>query len=59
MVQSVIYHDSFEGNVYVSQDEGKTWELADMPRGRAEMVIEHPFDHRIVRLHLSVHGFNY
>lgn len=48
----MIYHDSSEGNVYVSEDEGKTWVLADIPPGKAERVIEHPFNNRIVRLHL-------
>ncbi|TFK75051.1 Oligoxyloglucan reducing end-specific cellobiohydrolase [Pluteus cervinus] len=42
---TVIYHDAQEGNVYVSQDEGKSWSLADgVPSGKAMMVIEHPFD---------------
>ncbi|EPQ56214.1 Oligoxyloglucan reducing end-specific cellobiohydrolase [Gloeophyllum trabeum ATCC 11539] len=44
---TVIYHDVVEGNVYVSQDEGKTWNrAADIPAGDASMVIEHPFDNR-------------
>ena len=38
------------GNVYVSQDEGKSWALADgIPERIAMMVIEHPFDNRYVR----------
>lgn len=38
-----------EGNVHVSQDEGKTWNRAtDIPEGQASMVIEHPFDTRYV-----------
>ncbi|KAJ7230698.1 vacuolar protein sorting/targeting protein 10 [Mycena pura] len=42
---SVIYHDAMQGNVYVSLDEGKTWDLADdIPKGDALMVVEHPFD---------------
>ncbi|KAJ6624911.1 Oligoxyloglucan reducing end-specific cellobiohydrolase [Mycena sp. CBHHK59/15] len=42
---SAIYHDSIEGDVYVSPDEGKTWKRADdIPKGTAAMVIEHPFD---------------
>ncbi|KAJ3573829.1 hypothetical protein NP233_g2168 [Leucocoprinus birnbaumii] len=45
---SVIYHDSFEGNVYVSSDEGKSWKAAaDIPAGKAVMVVEHPFNNRI------------
>ncbi|OCB88754.1 signal sequence binding protein [Sanghuangporus baumii] len=41
---SVIYFDSSEGNVYVSQDEGRSWERANIPEGKAMQVIEHPFD---------------
>ncbi|KAJ7460667.1 vacuolar protein sorting/targeting protein 10 [Mycena latifolia] len=42
---SAVYHDSMEGNIYVSPDEGKTWKRAeDIPEGAAAMVIEHPFD---------------
>ncbi|KAJ7113669.1 vacuolar protein sorting/targeting protein 10 [Mycena crocata] len=42
---SAIYHDSIEGNIYVSSDEGKSWKRAeDIPSGQAAMVIEHPFD---------------
>ncbi|KAJ7623527.1 vacuolar protein sorting/targeting protein 10 [Roridomyces roridus] len=42
---SAIYHDSMEGNIFVSPDEGKTWKRADdIPKGAALMVIEHPFD---------------
>ncbi|KAI0923357.1 vacuolar protein sorting/targeting protein PEP1 [Taiwanofungus camphoratus] len=44
---TVVYHDVVEGNVHVSQDEGKTWNRAtDIPEGQASMVIEHPFDTR-------------
>lgn len=43
-----IYHDSRQGLVYVSSDEGKSWKVADdIPRGKAIMVIEHPFNNRI------------
>ncbi|KAJ7132166.1 vacuolar protein sorting/targeting protein 10 [Mycena epipterygia] len=43
-----IYHDSVEGSVHVSADEGKTWKRAeDIPKGAAAMVIEHPFDNSI------------
>ncbi|KAI0071571.1 Oligoxyloglucan reducing end-specific cellobiohydrolase [Panus rudis PR-1116 ss-1] len=42
---SVIYHDVVEGNVYVSHNEGKSWDIADdIPKHKAAMVIEHPFD---------------
>ncbi|KIK54103.1 hypothetical protein GYMLUDRAFT_232409 [Collybiopsis luxurians FD-317 M1] len=44
-----IYHDVIEGIVYVSQDEGKSWNVADrIPKGEAAMVIEHPFDKNYV-----------
>ena len=47
--QEVIYHDSTEGNVYFSQNEGKSWSrVADIPSGKAAMVIEHPFDNTLV-----------
>ena len=49
--QNVIYHDVVKGNVHVSPDEGKTWTLAqNVPEGRAAMVIEHPFDSKLVRV---------
>jgi photosystem II stability/assembly factor-like uncharacterized protein len=36
-----------KADVYVSQDEGKNWELASgVPQGHASMVFEHPFDNR-------------
>lgn len=39
-----------EGNVYVSQNEGKEWSLAQgVPKGDALMVVQHPFDNRYVR----------
>lgn len=48
-MQTAIFHDSMEGNVYVSLDEGKTWNLADgVPTGEAAMFIEHPVDNRYV-----------
>lgn len=48
-LQSVIYHDVVTRNVWVSQDEGKTWQRASgVPDGDAMMVIEHPFDNRFV-----------
>ncbi|RDB27786.1 Vacuolar protein sorting/targeting protein 10 [Hypsizygus marmoreus] len=45
--EAAIFHDSQEGNVYVSLNEGKTWNRAeDIPKGEAAMVIEHPFNNR-------------
>lgn len=51
LLQSVLYHDAVEGNVYLSEDEGKTWNLVNgIPREEASLLMEHPFDNRIVRL---------
>ena len=48
-LQSLLYHDVVEGDVHVSHDEGKTWNRADdIPRGKAAMLIEHPFDNSYV-----------
>jgi len=41
---TVLYHDVVEGDVHISQDEGKNWKRVDIPQGQANMVIEHPFD---------------
>ncbi|KAI5121770.1 hypothetical protein M0805_009581 [Coniferiporia weirii] len=41
-----IYFDLSDGVVYVSHDEGKSWTTADVPKGEATMVIEHPFDNK-------------
>jgi hypothetical protein len=47
--QTVLYHDSVEGNVYVSEDEGKSWnQAAGVPPNHALMLIEHPFENRMV-----------
>ncbi|KAJ3513798.1 hypothetical protein NLJ89_g2750 [Agrocybe chaxingu] len=44
---TAIYHDSMEGNIYVSQDEGKNWKRAEgIPSGKAAMFFEHPVDNR-------------
>ena len=41
--------DSSEGIVYVTEDEGRSWEEASgIPKGEAAMVIEHPFDNQYV-----------
>ena len=47
--KSAIFFDSIDGVVYVSQDEGKSWSTADIPKGEAMQVIEHPFDNQYVR----------
>ena len=48
--QAAVYHDAIESNVYVSQDEGKSWAKASgIPEGKVSSVIEHPFDTRYVR----------
>ncbi|KAI0766636.1 Oligoxyloglucan reducing end-specific cellobiohydrolase [Trametes elegans] len=45
---TAVYHDVVKGDVWVSQDEGKSWErAAGVPEGKASMVIEHPFDNRV------------
>ncbi|KDR81165.1 hypothetical protein GALMADRAFT_241725 [Galerina marginata CBS 339.88] len=45
--EAAIFHDSMEGNVYVSLDEGKTWKLGPgIPSGKTIMVIEHPAENR-------------
>jgi hypothetical protein len=50
-LQSVLYHDTAEGNVYLSEDEGRSWQLVDgIPREEAYLLMEHPFDNRIVCL---------
>ncbi|KAH6886001.1 hypothetical protein BKA70DRAFT_1336185 [Coprinopsis sp. MPI-PUGE-AT-0042] len=42
---NVIYHDALEGNVVVSNDEGKTWKAAEgLPKIKIAVVFEHPFD---------------
>ena len=48
-VKVAIYHDSLHRNVYVSSDEGRSWQQAEgIPDGMAAMVIAHPFDNRFV-----------
>ncbi|KAG9313252.1 hypothetical protein JVU11DRAFT_6715 [Chiua virens] len=43
----VVYHDTIAGDLYVSQDEGRTWNRAEeMLSGSVTMVIPHPFDNR-------------
>ena len=46
-----MYHDMLQGNVFITQDEGKSWDRAvGIPPGDAAMAIEHPFDSRYVRI---------
>jgi hypothetical protein len=43
-----------EGNVYVSSNEGKSWNRAeDIPKGDSMIVVEHPFDNRYVSAFIS------
>ncbi|KAG1747763.1 uncharacterized protein EDB91DRAFT_1245255 [Suillus paluster] len=45
---SVIYHDAIFEDIYVSQDEGKTWARAEgIQPGEAAMLVEHPFNNRV------------
>ena len=54
LIQTAIFHDLMEGNIYVTLDEGKSWKLAEgVPSGVASMFIEHPVDNRYVRYILS------
>ncbi|TFK95398.1 VPS10 domain-containing receptor SorCS1 precursor, partial [Pterulicium gracile] len=40
-----IYHDGGYGNVYISQNEGKSWvRRSDIPEGEAKSFVKHPFD---------------
>ena len=48
-----MYHDQVSKNVWRSPDEGKTWNvIGGVPMGDAYMVIEHPYDTRVVRYRL-------
>ena len=45
----VFYHDSVKGDVWRSEDEGKTWQLVNgPPSGSAYILIEHPYDRNMV-----------
>ena len=51
---SVIYHDVVDGNVWVSEDEGRYWKLANgIPTGSTAMVIQHPFDNHYVSVSVA------
>lgn len=44
------YHDSTKGDVWRTEDEGKTWNLVSGPKsGSAYLLIEHPYDKNMVR----------
>lgn len=46
-----MYHDSVSKNVWRSTDEGKGWKVIDgVPHGEAMMLVDHPFDTKIVSL---------
>jgi NADPH-dependent 2,4-dienoyl-CoA reductase/sulfur reductase-like enzyme len=56
--QTVLYFDSVAGNVYISEDEGKVWDLVQgIPRGDAAQLIEHPFDNRVVSAYVAHESF--
>ncbi|EJU03910.1 Oligoxyloglucan reducing end-specific cellobiohydrolase [Dacryopinax primogenitus] len=45
---SVLWHDTANGIVFVSEDEGKSWtQSTDIPEGEAAMLVEHPFDTKV------------
>ncbi len=44
-----MYHDIISHDVFRSSDEGKTWnKIPDVPQGQALMVLDHPYDNKIV-----------
>lgn len=46
---ALLYHDAEHGQVYRSEDEGKTWDFVNGPeKGKAYMVMEHPYDGKTV-----------
>ena len=47
----ILYHDPVERNVYISENEGKSWKKIPAVEGRAVLLVEHPFDNRMVRHH--------
>lgn len=52
-----IYHDGGYGNVYISQNEGKSWvRRSDIPEGEAKSFVKHPFDNNYVRHSSSSHA---
>lgn len=46
-----MYHDQTSKNVWRSGDEGATWNIIEgVPLGSASMVLDHPYDSKIVSL---------
>ncbi|KAF8523369.1 Oligoxyloglucan reducing end-specific cellobiohydrolase [Hysterangium stoloniferum] len=44
----VTYYDAMEGDVWISENEGKNWEIIpDIPRGKSIMLIMHPYNNRV------------
>ncbi|KAF8489994.1 Oligoxyloglucan reducing end-specific cellobiohydrolase [Russula emetica] len=45
---NVAYHDIIRGDLFMSNDEGKSWRRSeDIPEGQAAMFIDHPSDNRM------------
>lgn len=45
----VFYHDTLQGVVWRSPDEGKTWKMINgPPKGSAYLLLEHPYDRNMV-----------
>ncbi|KAF8677682.1 Vacuolar protein sorting/targeting protein VPS10 [Rhizoctonia solani] len=45
---AVLYHDSAQANVYLSEDEGKNWsKVKGVPDGHALVLVQHPFNNRM------------
>ncbi|KAG9121762.1 vacuolar protein sorting/targeting protein PEP1, partial [Ceratobasidium sp. 392] len=45
---TILYHDSVEGNVWISEDEGRSWaKVEGVPSGDAMILVEHPFENRM------------
>ncbi|KAG9119422.1 vacuolar protein sorting/targeting protein PEP1, partial [Ceratobasidium sp. 392] len=45
---TILYHDSVEGNVWMSEDEGRSWaKVEGVPSGDAMILVEHPFENRM------------
>lgn len=45
---TILYHDSVQGTVWISEDEGRAWAKVDgVPSGQAMTLVQHPFDNRM------------